>query len=218
MPNERDIVLHSWCVPGDWNAPTVVGGRGAKLLLEDGREILDMSSLVECSNLGHQHPKLVAALKAQADKLAFVTAHRYAQAGEDEWHDGMLTATRISTTDDGARTLVTAEMRGERLIVVGPAGEYALPLGSMTDLNFWNETITRQPRLIDSQNGELVTVTVRADGIEQVQARGALVEARRFAMEGSRNRSGLVWYDQEGTLVKAEVHTRGRTLDYRLVA
>ena len=74
MPNERDFVLHSWCVPGDWNAPTVVGGRGAKLLLEDGREILDMSSLVECSNLGHQHPKLVAALKAQADKLAFVTA------------------------------------------------------------------------------------------------------------------------------------------------
>jgi taurine---2-oxoglutarate transaminase len=74
MPNERDFVLHSWCVPGDWNAPTVVGGRGAKLILEGGRELLDMSSLVECSNLGHQHPRLVAAIKAQADKLAFVTA------------------------------------------------------------------------------------------------------------------------------------------------
>jgi taurine---2-oxoglutarate transaminase len=74
MRNERDFVLHSWCVPGDWDAPTVVGGRGAKLVLEDGREVLDMSSLVECSNLGHQHPMLVAAIKAQADKLAFVTA------------------------------------------------------------------------------------------------------------------------------------------------
>ena len=74
MPSERDFVLHSWCVPGDWDAPTVVGGRGATLVLEDGRELLDMSSLVECSNLGHQHPKLVAAIKAQADKLAFVTA------------------------------------------------------------------------------------------------------------------------------------------------
>ena len=74
MIPERDFVLHSWCVPGDWNAPTVVGGRGATCSLEDGREILDMSSLVECSNLGHQHPKLVAAIKAQADKLAFVTA------------------------------------------------------------------------------------------------------------------------------------------------
>ncbi len=33
-----------------------------------------MSSLVECSNLGHQHPRLVAAIKAQADKLCFVTS------------------------------------------------------------------------------------------------------------------------------------------------
>ena len=63
-------------MPGDWNAPTVVGGRGAKLILEGDRELLDMSSLVECSNLGHQHPKLVAAIKAQADKLAFDTASR----------------------------------------------------------------------------------------------------------------------------------------------
>ncbi len=74
MPSERDFVLHSWCVPADWNAPTVIAGRGAKLLLEGGRELLDMSSLVECSNLGHQHPRLVAAIKAQAEKLCFVTS------------------------------------------------------------------------------------------------------------------------------------------------
>jgi taurine--2-oxoglutarate transaminase len=74
MSSERDFVLHSWCVPGDWDAPTVVGGRGARLILEDGREMLDMSSLVECSNLGHQHPKLVAAIRAQAEKLCFVTS------------------------------------------------------------------------------------------------------------------------------------------------
>jgi taurine--2-oxoglutarate transaminase len=52
----------------------VVGGRGARLLLEDGREILDMSSLVECSNLGHQHPRLVAAIREQAQRLSFVTS------------------------------------------------------------------------------------------------------------------------------------------------
>jgi taurine--2-oxoglutarate transaminase len=70
---ERQSVLHSWCVQAQWNAPTVVGGRGALLLLEDGREVLDMSSLAECSNLGHQHPRLVAAIRAQAEKLCFVT-------------------------------------------------------------------------------------------------------------------------------------------------
>ncbi|MEX1994819.1 MAG: aminotransferase class III-fold pyridoxal phosphate-dependent enzyme [Steroidobacteraceae bacterium] len=74
MTSERDYVLHNWCVPAAWDAPTVVGGLGARLLLEDGREILDMSSLVECSNLGHQHPRLIAAIREQAATLSFVTS------------------------------------------------------------------------------------------------------------------------------------------------
>ena len=74
MTNERDSVLHSWCVPSTWQAPTVVSGRGAYLELADGRRVLDMSSLAECSNLGHQHPAVVQAIREQAEQLCFVTA------------------------------------------------------------------------------------------------------------------------------------------------
>jgi taurine--2-oxoglutarate transaminase len=73
MTAERETVLHSWCAQSSWNAPTVVGGAGAWLHLEDGRRVLDMSSLAECSNLGHQHPRVVAAIRAQAEQLCFVT-------------------------------------------------------------------------------------------------------------------------------------------------
>jgi taurine--2-oxoglutarate transaminase len=73
MTAERDTVLHSWCAQSSWNAPTVVGGTGAWLHLDDGRRVLDMSSLAECSNLGHQHPRVVAAIRAQAEQLCFVT-------------------------------------------------------------------------------------------------------------------------------------------------
>ena len=58
----------------EWRAPTVVGGRGAHLELADGRRILDMSSLAECSNLGHQHPAVVEAIRRQAEQLCFVTS------------------------------------------------------------------------------------------------------------------------------------------------
>src|SRR5579863_7764279 len=73
-PPERQTVLHSWCVQSDWHAPTIVGGTGARLHTDDGRTILDMSSLAECSNLGHQHPRVVAAIRAQAQRLCFVTS------------------------------------------------------------------------------------------------------------------------------------------------
>jgi len=74
MTPERLNVLHSWCIQADWNAPTVVGGKGAWFWDEDGRRYLDMSSLAECMNLGHQHPALIRAIREQAEKLCFVTA------------------------------------------------------------------------------------------------------------------------------------------------
>jgi taurine---2-oxoglutarate transaminase len=73
IPSERTTVLHSWCVQSQWDAPTIVGGQGARLFTDDGRTLLDMSSLAECSNLGHQHPAMVAALEVQARQLCFVT-------------------------------------------------------------------------------------------------------------------------------------------------
>jgi taurine--2-oxoglutarate transaminase len=45
MTSEAHTVLHSWCRQIEWNAPTIVGGAGARLLTADGRSILDMSSL-----------------------------------------------------------------------------------------------------------------------------------------------------------------------------
>ncbi len=74
MVHEGDSVLHSWCVQSEWRAPTVVGGSGAHLELADGRRILDMSSLAECSNLGHQHPAVIEAIRRQAEQLCFVTS------------------------------------------------------------------------------------------------------------------------------------------------
>jgi taurine--2-oxoglutarate transaminase len=74
MTAERETVLHSWCRQVDWAAPTIVGGAGARIHTEDGRSILDMSSLAECNGLGHQHPRVVAAIKKQAEQLCFVTS------------------------------------------------------------------------------------------------------------------------------------------------
>ena len=73
MP-ESSSVLHSWCVQADWDAPTIVGGEGARFWDEAGRVYLDMSSLAECMNLGHQHPRLIRAIQEQAQTLCFVNS------------------------------------------------------------------------------------------------------------------------------------------------
>ncbi len=72
IPPERETVLHSWTIQNEWDAPTIVGGAGAHFLTSDGRRILDFASMSECSNLGHQHRGVVAAIRGQAEKLCYV--------------------------------------------------------------------------------------------------------------------------------------------------
>src|SRR5687767_6366398 len=74
MANEGDVVLHTWTAQSQWNGPTIVGGAGAWFWDEAGRRYLDLSAQAECLNLGHQHPRVVAAIQRQAAELCFVTS------------------------------------------------------------------------------------------------------------------------------------------------
>lgn len=72
--NAERAVMHTWTAQDAWNGPTIVGGSGAVFWDVSGKRYIDMSSMAECSNLGHQHPAVVAAIKEQADKMCFVTS------------------------------------------------------------------------------------------------------------------------------------------------
>ncbi|HEY8428706.1 MAG TPA: aminotransferase class III-fold pyridoxal phosphate-dependent enzyme, partial [Sandaracinaceae bacterium] len=47
----------------------IVGGRGAWFDTADGGRWLDFGSLIYHANLGHGHPRMIAAVKAQAERL-----------------------------------------------------------------------------------------------------------------------------------------------------
>jgi taurine---2-oxoglutarate transaminase len=64
-----ELVFHPWSVQGPRSVPTFVGGSGSHVIDTDGRRYLDFSSQLVFTNLGHQHPRIVAAVKEQADRL-----------------------------------------------------------------------------------------------------------------------------------------------------
>src|SRR5215204_3202137 len=78
-----ELVFHPWSVQGPRSVPTFVGGSGSYLIDADGRRYLDFSSQLVFTNLGHQHPRIVAAIKEQADRLcALSPAHASDVRGE----------------------------------------------------------------------------------------------------------------------------------------
>ncbi len=72
LENDRAHVFHSWSALNRPAPAAVAGGEGSWFWDSEGRRYLDFSSQLVFTNLGHQHPALVAAIREQADRLCTV--------------------------------------------------------------------------------------------------------------------------------------------------
>ena len=70
--NEKKYVLHSWMAQKDFKPFIIAGGEGAVIWDEKGKRYLDFSSRLFNVNAGHQHPKIIEAIKEQAEKMCYV--------------------------------------------------------------------------------------------------------------------------------------------------
>ncbi len=81
--DDRAHVFHSWSAQGTLNPTEITGGEGSYFWVSTGKKYLDFSSQLVNLNIGHQHPKLVAAIQEQAGKLCTV-APPFANASRSE--------------------------------------------------------------------------------------------------------------------------------------
>jgi len=81
--DDRAHVFHSWSAQGTLNPTEITGGEGSYFWDSNGKKYLDFSSQLVNLNIGHQHPKLVAAIQEQAGKLCTV-APPFANASRSE--------------------------------------------------------------------------------------------------------------------------------------
>jgi len=65
-------VFHSWSAQGSLAPFVIAGASGSEVWDEDGKHYLDFSSQLVNTNIGHTHPKVVAAIQEQAALLPTV--------------------------------------------------------------------------------------------------------------------------------------------------
>ena len=70
--NDRAHVFHSWSAQGALDPVVIAGAKGSRMWDDKGRTWLDFSSQLVNVNIGHQHPKLVAAIQEQAARLCTI--------------------------------------------------------------------------------------------------------------------------------------------------
>jgi taurine---2-oxoglutarate transaminase len=71
IQENRDYTLFPWSVQGSANPIHLVKGQGVWFWDGDGNKWLDFCSQLINLNIGHQHPRVIAAIKRQADELCF---------------------------------------------------------------------------------------------------------------------------------------------------
>ena len=69
---DKEHVFHSWSAQAALAPLVVAGGLGTRVWDHSGRTYLDFSSQLVNVNIGHQHPKVVAAIQEQAATLATI--------------------------------------------------------------------------------------------------------------------------------------------------
>ncbi len=80
---DRKHVFHSWSAQAQLKPMTIVAAQGSYVWDGDGNKLLDFSSQLVNTNIGHQHPKVVAAIAEQAAKLCTV-APQHVNAARSE--------------------------------------------------------------------------------------------------------------------------------------
>lgn len=69
---DRQHVFHSWSAQGALNPLVIARASGSEVFDHEGNRLLDFSSQLVNTNIGHSHPKVVQAIKDQAETLATV--------------------------------------------------------------------------------------------------------------------------------------------------
>ena len=69
---DRAHVFHSWSAQAKITPMAVSATEGSYIWDGDGKKLLDFSSQLVNTNIGHQHPRVVAAIREQASKLCTI--------------------------------------------------------------------------------------------------------------------------------------------------
>ena len=72
LADDRDYLIHSWSVQSALSPLAVAGAEGRHFWDYDGKRYLDFASQLVNLALGHQHPRIVQAIKEQAERLCTI--------------------------------------------------------------------------------------------------------------------------------------------------
>lgn len=142
-----------------------------------------------------------------------ITVFSYALDASETWSEGRLVALDGTLKSSGSEGRVTALVDDGQLSVDGTEFSGAVDLGILPS-SHWNILQTQAEKLVSTEDGEIIDVTVTEQGVETIEAGGEMIDATRYLMDSDIDVD--LWYDVEGRWVKLAFEARGQSIEYVL--
>lgn len=133
----------------------------------------------------------------------FFNAYDYAHQNTEVWQDGCLQSLDAQTDDNGTAYRLEGQRQGEQFRLSINGEETLLP-GCVMSFAYWNPDILQQSRLLNTQDGRYMPVTITQVGQETVEVLGQSVAAVHYRLDAEELHIDL-WYAQDdGRWLKLE--------------
>lgn len=181
-------------------------------VLLDGREVGRHDFVLQTEG----SRKVLRSEAALRVRLLFLTAYEYQHEAVEVWDDRCLASIQSRTNDNGKIYEVRGAPDGDRFLVESQGARRAGP-SCVSSFAYWNPEFLRQPQLLNSQTGDLMTVQVQRLGEETFPVRGAAARASRYRLTAPGMAIDL-WYAPDGGWLGLEsLLEGGRRLRYELL-
>ena len=148
-------------------------------------------------------------------KFLFFTAFSYEHVNEEKWAGDCLESIESKTVTNGKELSVSGQRAEDGFAVEATAGSNEVS-GCIKTFAYWNPDILKEPFLMNSQTGELLSVSVEPVSEETLLVRGKETPATRYRLV-AKNMELDVWYSQDQRWLALESTVKGgRKLRYEL--
>ncbi len=165
--------------------------------------------------LSHQGATTIAKVKLRIKvTVLFVTLHRESAERTETWRGGKFVGYASTTNENDKIFKVSAKEEGGQLVIEGPGGRNAVPLG-VVPTNPWNIVILKAKTVMDTKTGQVKNVlSVTPAGEETITAQGKPMKARKYIFQTDVKRE--LWYGPNGKLLKFRVFRDGNAVSFTL--
>ncbi|MGB0342073.1 MAG: DUF6134 family protein [Parvibaculales bacterium] len=148
-------------------------------------------------------------------KFGFIPVFRYAHRNTEIWRDGLLSSVVSKTDNNGEDVFV--DLATANGVIKGAASNFENNLlQPLLSTSYFNPNFIHQNKLLSSQDGRLLNVSVDYIGEEWVPVEYGQTQAHHFRLDGDLKID--IWYTEAGRWVRTEFDSKAGRAEIRPIS